>query len=184
MSSLSKVILVWGKARSHRAPNLGCRGAETPGWFDVSQKNCTRCDAWAGTLSWWSCQSPVAHSCGLLNHTNSFRGGMFKLNTKFDTDLCYTCSVILNATYTQYTSSLSGIYHPHWLVQWSHHCSHMHLPVHSAWLSGYIDVAQTILLILTVVGLFPDRPHILQWEVFLKINTYTTVYVSSCTFRF
>ena len=24
-----------------------------------------RCDAWAGTLLWWNCQSPVAHSCGL-----------------------------------------------------------------------------------------------------------------------
>ena len=29
--SLSKVILVLGKARSHRAPNLGCSGAESPG---------------------------------------------------------------------------------------------------------------------------------------------------------
>ena len=138
--SRSKVILVLGKARSHRQPNLGCRGSESPGWFDVSPKNCTRCDAWAGVLSWWSCQSPVAHSCGLLNHTNSFRGGMFKLNTKFDTDLCYTCSVILNATYTQYTSSLSGIYHPHWLVQWSRHCSHVCTPVRSPWLTAYIDV--------------------------------------------
>ena len=31
ISSLSKVILVLGKARSHRAPNLGCKGAESPG---------------------------------------------------------------------------------------------------------------------------------------------------------
>ena len=37
--SLSKVILVLGKARSHRAPNLGYRGAESPGRFDVSLKN-------------------------------------------------------------------------------------------------------------------------------------------------
>ena len=43
-----------------------------------------RCDAWAGILSWWSSQSPVAHSRGLLNHLNSFHRGMFKLNTKFD----------------------------------------------------------------------------------------------------
>ena len=28
-----------------------------------------------------------AHSCGLLNHPNSFRGGMFKLNAKSDADL-------------------------------------------------------------------------------------------------
>ena len=32
--SLSKVILVLGKARSLRVPNLGCRGVESPGWFD------------------------------------------------------------------------------------------------------------------------------------------------------
>ena len=31
ISSLSKVILVLGKARCHKVPNLGCRGAETPG---------------------------------------------------------------------------------------------------------------------------------------------------------
>ena len=30
ISSLSKVILVLGKARSHRVPNVGCRGAESP----------------------------------------------------------------------------------------------------------------------------------------------------------
>ena len=38
ISSLPKVILVLGKARSHRAPNLGCKGTESCGWFDVSQK--------------------------------------------------------------------------------------------------------------------------------------------------
>ena len=32
-------FLVWGKARSRRAPNLGYRGAESPGWFDVLPKN-------------------------------------------------------------------------------------------------------------------------------------------------
>ena len=42
------------------------------------QKNCTRCDAWVGTLSWRSCQSPVAHS---------FHRGMLKINTKFDAGL-------------------------------------------------------------------------------------------------
>ena len=52
----------------------------------VAKKLCTRRNAWAGTLSWWSCQSPVTHSCGLLDHPNSFRGGMFKLNANFDAD--------------------------------------------------------------------------------------------------
>ena len=67
----------------------------------------------------WSCQSPVAHSCGLLNHPNSFSGGIFKLNAKFDADLLFY-SVILYTTDTQYRVSLNG---PHWLVQWSHHYS-------------------------------------------------------------
>ena len=52
-----------------------------------TKKLCTRCDAWAGKLSWWSCQSPVVHSCSLLHHLNSFHGGMFKLNAKFGADL-------------------------------------------------------------------------------------------------
>ena len=83
---------------------------------------------------------------------------MFKLNAKFDADsLLY--SVILNATGTQYTRSLNGIYHPHWLVQWHHHCSHRHIPVHSPWLPGYIYVVWTILVILTMAGLFLDRPR-------------------------
>ena len=85
ISSLSKVIIVLGKARSCRPPNLGYSRAESPGWFDVLQKHSAQ--AWACMLSWWSCQSPVASSCDLLNHPNSFLGGMFKLNTTFDADL-------------------------------------------------------------------------------------------------
>ena len=41
-SSLSKVILILRKGRSHRAPNLGCSGAESPGWFDASPKSSAR----------------------------------------------------------------------------------------------------------------------------------------------
>ena len=92
ISSLSKVILVLGKARSHRAPNLGHSGADLSDLM-FCQKNCMRRDARAGALSWGSCQSPVAHSCGLLNHLNSFHRGMLKLNTKFDADsLLYSLS--------------------------------------------------------------------------------------------
>ena len=29
----------FGKSQKSRAPNLGCSGAEPPGWFDVSPKN-------------------------------------------------------------------------------------------------------------------------------------------------
>ena len=70
---------------------------------------------------------------------------------------CSTCSVILNTMVTQYTCSLNGIYYPHWPVQWS--CSHMCIPVYNPWLPGYINVAQIILIILTMAGLFLDRPH-------------------------
>ena len=77
--------------------------------------------------------------------------------------LCSTRSIILNVTVTQYTCSLNDIYHPHWLVQWSHHCSPMHIPVHPPWLPGRIDVTQTILLILTMAGLF-SRQNIYIWR--------------------
>ena len=75
---------------------------------------------------------------------------------------CCTHSVILNATATQYTCSLNRIYHPHWLVQWSHHCSHMCIPVHSPWLSGYINVVQTILVILIMSGLFLEATNLIH----------------------
>ena len=52
----------------------------------------------------------------------------------------FTHSVILNTTAKQYPCSLSGVYHPHWLIQWRCHYSHMHIPVHALWLPGYIDV--------------------------------------------
>ena len=58
-----------------------------------------------------------------------------------------TCLVILNMRATQYRCSLNVIHHPHWLVQWSCHCSCMHFPVHCPWLPGYIDVTQTVLVI-------------------------------------
>ena len=79
-------------------------------------KHCKRHDAWVGALPWWSCQLPVAHNCGLLNHPNSFLRRMFKLNAKFDAD-SFLYSVILIVTATQYTCSLNGIYHPHWPVK-------------------------------------------------------------------
>ena len=35
----------------------------------------------------------------------------------------------------------------------------MRIPVQSPWLPGYIDVVRTVLVILTMAGLIPDRPH-------------------------
>ena len=133
ISSLSKVILILGKARSCRAPNMGCRGLSHLGDLMFCQKNSAwdRCDAWMGMVLWCSCQSPAAHSCGLLNYLHSYCGGMFKLNAQFDADsLLYSLSHF-ECNATQYICSLKGTYLPHWLVQWSCHCSHMLIPVHS-----------------------------------------------------
>ena len=59
----------FGNTQMSQGTNLGCKKAEPPGWFDVLPKKlCIRLGAWTGTLLWWSYQSPVAHSCSLLNH--------------------------------------------------------------------------------------------------------------------
>ena len=64
---------------------------------------------------------------------------------------------------TQYTCSLDSVYCPHWRAQWSHHCSCMCIAVHSPWLPGYINVAQAILIILTMTRHFSDRPYVV-WD--------------------
>ena len=102
ISSLSKVILFLEKARSHRVPNLGWRRAESPGWFDVLPKKFMRHDAWVGVL-WWNCQSLVVHSCGLLNHPNSFHTRMFKLTIKLDADMLLYLLSNFDTTATLYT---------------------------------------------------------------------------------
>ena len=88
------MILILGKARSHRVPNLAVGGCWVT-WviWCFAKKLCTRHDAWSDALLWWSCQSPVAHSCSHLNHSNSSWGVKLKLNAKFDADpLFYSLS--------------------------------------------------------------------------------------------
>ena len=122
----------------------------------------------------WCMSRRVAHSCGLLNHPNSFRGGMFKLNTECDADsLLYSLSHFKWNSHTEHMLT-HGIYRPHWLVQWSCHCSHMRIPVHSPWLPGYIHVMQTILIILTMAGLFQDRPFI-----YVCVCVYTHTHIKN-----
>ena len=111
-----------------------------------------------------SCQS---HRCSLLNCPNSFCRGMFKLNANLMQIHCSTRSVILNVMATQYTCSLNGVPCPHWLVQWSCHCSHMGIIVHSLWLPGYINVMQIVLFVLTMAGPFPDRLPVC-YELYLQ----------------
>ena len=122
-------------------PNLDCRGAESPGGCDVFPKISARdvmreqvcCRDEAANhqlpiaLAFWIMRAVSTEEC------SSLMQNLMQI-------CCSTCSVILNATATQYTCSLNGIYHPHWLVQWSHHCSHMCIAVHSPRLPSYIDV--------------------------------------------
>ena len=91
------------------------------------------------------------------------------------------CSIILNDLVTQYTCSLNGISHPHWLLPWSHHCSHMCIPVHSPWRPAYIYVVQTSLVILTMAGHFPDRPHIYTYKG-VKSNSAIKLYIKKFVF--
>ena len=53
----------------------------------IAKKPCMRRDALSSALLWWSCQSPVAHSCRLLNQPNRFCRGVFKLNATFGANL-------------------------------------------------------------------------------------------------
>ena len=156
------MTLVLGKARSHRAPNLGCSGAESPGLFDVSPK-----------ISEWDMMHEWAHWCDeAANHQLPVAEAFWiiwivsleerpSLTQNLMQISCSIHSVILNALATQYTCSLNSVYCSHWLVQWHNHFSCMHIPVHSHWQTEYINVVQTVLIMLTMAGLFPDRPCIL-----------------------
>ena len=73
---------------------------------------------------------------------------MFKVNTKFDAD----SSLYLLSHFECDGHTVHML--PQWLAQWRHHCSHRHIPVHSPWMPGYIDVMQTILIILTMAVFF------------------------------
>ena len=130
-------------------------------------------------LLWWSCQSPVAHEVAFwiiqivsMEECSSLKQNSMQIH-------CSTYSVILNTSATQCTCSLNGIYLLHWLVQWSHYCSHMYIPVHSPWLTGYIDVVQAVLLVLTMTELFPGRPHHTQLQV-----DYSGGFEPFCVFHF
>ena len=152
----------FGKSQKSQGTLSGLQGAESPGWFDVLTKN-----------SAWDVMHELEHCCDeAANHHLPLAVAFWiirivsveecsSLTQNLMQMRCSTHSVTLNATATQYTCSLKGIYHPHWLVPWSHHRSHVHIPDHSPWLPGYINVVQTVLIILTMAGLFPGRPHIL-----------------------
>ena len=151
----------FGKSQKSQGTQSGHRGAESPGRLDVSPKNFVRdsmherthcCVEAAGH------QLPIAVAFRIIwivfaEECSSLTQNLMQIP-------CSSCSVILNATATEYTCSLGSLYHPHWLVQWSRHCSLMCIPVPSPWLVDYIDVMQTFLIILIMVGLSLNRLNI------------------------
>ena len=178
---------VLGKASSQTAPNLGCRRAESPGWFDVLPKNSTRdvmheqaiyCEEAAN--HWLPIA--VAFWIAFLEECPSLMQNLMQIH-------CSIHSVILNATATQYTCSLNGIYCPHGLEQWGRHWSCMGIPAHSSWLPGYINEHANRSLMLTMAELFLDRSCIPKSGIagscgnflFHFLRNYHTVFYSYCT---
>ena len=149
----------FGKSQKSQGAKSGLYVGWVTWMIDILPKLCMRRDAWVGVL-WWSCQSPVPTAVAFWIIWTVSAEECSSLMQNFMQIHCFTCSVILNVMATQCTCSLKGIYCPHWLVQWSRHCSRMSILVLFPWLPGYSNVMQTIFIILTRVGVFPDRPYI------------------------
>ena len=98
---------------------------------------------------------------------------MFKLNRKFDADLSryllsqFECDAYTIQVFTQWrlpppmTSTVK-------LSLFT-----LCIPIHCPWLPGYIDVGQTILVILTMAGLFPYRPCVLWVQTLYPFELIT-----------
>ena len=117
----------FGKSQKSQGAKCGCRGSESPGWFDVLpiQFAWDIFHEWAGCAEAANHQLPVAAAFWIIwivstEKCSSLMQNLMQIH-------CSTHSVILNVMVTPYTCSLNGIYHPHWLV----HCSPMCIPVHS-----------------------------------------------------
>ena len=103
-----------GKARSHRAPNLGYRGLSHLGDLMFHQK--TLQETWCMSRRVVVMKLPIAVAFWIIwivspEECSNLMQNLMQI-------LCSTHSVILNVTGTQYICSLSGIYCSHWLVQW------------------------------------------------------------------
>ena len=120
-----------------------------------------RRDAWAGALSWWSCQVAVARSCSLLNQPVSLEEGSNLMQNLMQ--IC--CS-------SHFECDGHTV---HMLIQWrlpppltSTVKSSLSMQVLSL-AASYNDVMQTILIISIMAGLFPDRPYV-YW--FHKLDSW------------
>ena len=155
ISSLPKVILVLGKGRG-----WGCQiwaEGELSHLGDLMFHKKTLHETWymrkcvivmklpmPRAAAFWSIQIVSVEECSSLMQY------LMQIH-------CSIHSVILNAMTTQYTCSFNGTYSPHWLVQCSCHCSCMWIPVHSPGLPVYVNVLQSIFIILTMAVLFLNK---------------------------
>jgi hypothetical protein len=67
---------------------------------------------------------------------------------------------MVNATVTQYTSSVNGVSLTDWLAPQDSDCSRKHSKVSSDRLQSYIKATLPVLEIFEMAGYFPDRPRI------------------------
>ena len=90
---------------------------------------------------------------------------------------CPIRSFWMQRPHSTHAHSMASTIVPHWLVQWRCPCSHTHIPVHSPWLPGYIDVVQSPLIVLTMARLFLDRPRctIENCDFTKPANSQTTI---------
>ena len=85
---------------------------------------------------------------------------MFKLNAKFDADsLLYSLSHFGCDGHTAHMLT-----HGHLPPPLYSEVVIVHIPIYSPWLPGYIDTTQTVLIICTMVRLFPDKHLYMQRE--------------------
>ena len=177
----------FGKSQKSQGNKSGLYG----GWVTwviwcFAKKLCRRRDAWMGVLLWWSCQSPVAHSCGLLIIQIFWSSRIFFLKKNIQAWCKIWCRFIVLFTQSfwmtwPHSNMLTQQHLLPPLLQWSHHCSRMCFPVHSPWLPGYTDVVQTILILLTIAGPFLDRPHVCT-HTYTKSSLNYQVYILMVTF--
>ena len=146
----------WKSQKSQGTKAGSSGGLSHLGNLMFCQKLCMRPDAWVGVLLWWSCQSPFAHSCSLLNLQIVSAEEYSSLMQNLMRVRYSTHPVILNVTATQYICSLIGVYGPRPLLTstvksplFTHACS---CPF--SLVPGYIDAAQSILVLLTMAGRF------------------------------
>ena len=107
------MILVWGKARSHRAPNLGYGGLSHLGDLMFHQKPLHKTWCISGCIAVMKLPITSFHSCTLPNHPNSFCRWMFKFNGKFDADpLLYLLSHFEWESHTVHMLTQRCLLHP------------------------------------------------------------------------